>query len=145
MSFLNYKIMKYLYCLFFILFLRCSETISQDDLQYLNGYWDIELVESESKKVTKFGVNSTIDFYYLDKTNNGYRKKATPDFSGKYKTNKIKDAISINKKDGQYNIQTTTELDSWTDTIIELTAEKLVLQNNKGVLFHYKKHEKYNF
>ncbi|MGB0896226.1 MAG: hypothetical protein ACPGU9_07295 [Flavobacteriaceae bacterium] len=134
--------MKYLYCLLFILFFSCSKKVTQDDLKNLNGYWDIEMVESESKKITKFGVNSTIDFYYLDNTNQGYRKKTKPDFSGKYRANNIKDSIKIIHKNNQYIIHTTTPLDNWKDIIIELTPEKLILQNEKGVLFHYKKHQK---
>lgn len=137
--------MKYVYCLLFVLFLSCSNNVTQDDLQNLNGYWDIEMVESESKKITKFGINSTIDFYYLDDTNQGYRKKAKPDFSGKYRANNIKDKITVTHENEHFIIHTTTALDSWDDTIIELTKEKLILQNDKGVLFHYKKHEKYNF
>jgi hypothetical protein len=137
--------MKYLYNLFFVLFLSCSNKVTQDDLQNLNGYWDIEMVESETKKITQFGINSTIDFYYLDNTNQGYRKKATPDFSGKYRVNNIKDKITVTLENENFIIHTSTPLDSWSDIIIELTKEKLILQNEKGALFHYTKHEKYNF
>ncbi|MGB1269149.1 MAG: hypothetical protein ACPG45_05375 [Flavobacteriaceae bacterium] len=137
--------MKTLFSLLLIVATSCSKNITQDDLQHLNGYWDIEFVESEAKKITKFGVNSTIDFYYLNDNNKGYRKKVKPDFSGKYKTNNIKDSIRITNENNQFIIHTSTPLDSWEDIIIELTPEKLILQNDKGVLFHYKKHEKYNF
>lgn len=137
--------MKPIFYILLLTLVSCSNKVTQEDLTFLNGYWDIEMVESESKKITKFGVNSTIDFYYVDNTNQGYRKKATPDFSGKYKANNIKDKIVVTHKNDQFIIQTTTALDSWEDVIIKLTAKKLVLRNDKGVLFHYKKHEKYNF
>lgn len=137
--------MKPIFYILLLTLVSCSNKVTQEDLTFLNGYWDIEMVESESKKITKFGVNSTIDFYYVDNTNQGYRKKATPDFSGKYKANNIKDKIVVTHKNDQFIIQTTTALDSWEDVIIKLTAKKLVLRNDKGILFHYKKHEKYNF
>ena len=137
--------MKYFATLLFFTLLSCSKSVTQDDLQHLNGYWDIEMVESESKKITKFGINSTIDYYYLDNSNKGFRKKTKPDFSGKYRANNIKDSITISSKNGQFTIHTSTSLDNWDDIIIELSADKLILQNDKGVLFHYKKHEKYNF
>ena len=81
----------------------------------------------------------------MNHNNKGYRKKVKPDFSGKYKTNNIKDSIIITHKNEQFTIHTSTPLDSWDDIIIELTPKKLILKNDKGVLFHYKKHEKYNF
>jgi hypothetical protein len=137
--------MKFLYTFLFISFLSCSHKVTQKDLGNLNGYWDIEMVESASKKITKFGINSTIDYYHLEETNQGYRKKVKPDFSGKYRANNIEDKIIVTHKNEHFVIHTTTALDSWDDIIIELTKEKLILQNDKGVLFHYKKHEKYNF
>ena len=44
--------MKILYSLLLIIVTSCSNNITQDDLQNLNGYWDIEMVESEAKKIT---------------------------------------------------------------------------------------------
>lgn len=137
--------MKHIIYILFFTLLSCSNMVTQEKLPLLNGYWDIEMVESEDKKITKFGTNSTIDYYYLGTNNKGFRKKVNPDFSGKYKANNIKDSISITHKNNEFIIHTKTELDSWEDIIIELTPKKLILKNNKSVLFHYKKHEKYNF
>lgn len=137
--------MQHIFYILLFTLVSCSNKVTQDSLPLLNGYWDIEMVESKDKKITKYGINSTIDYYFLGANNKGYRKKTKPDFSGKYRANNIKDSISITHKNNEFIIHTKTGLDSWNDIIIKLTTEKLVLKNSKGVLFHYKKHEKYNF
>ena len=136
--------MKYALYFIFLLFLNCSNTITEQDLQLLNGYWEIEKVVSVKNKTTQYGINATVDFYFINKNNIGYRKKTTPDFSGKYKTNNIKDSIRINKIDEQFVIQTSTSLASWHDIIIKLTTKELVLENENGARFYYKKHQKFN-
>jgi len=134
--------MKYFFSLCFLILISCSGKVN---LQDLNGYWDVVKVESTEKKVTQFGANTTIDYYFLGKDNTGYRKKMMPDFSGTYKSNNIKDKISITEKGGNFTIFTETTLNNWEDTILELTSEKLVLRNEIGTLFYYKKHQKFNF
>ncbi|PHS09456.1 MAG: hypothetical protein COA88_04540 [Kordia sp.] len=136
--------MKYFIPIIFFILVSCTDKVTQQDLQQLNGYWDIDKVESVDKKVTEYGANSTIDFYFVNKQNEGYRKKTTLDFSGTYKTNNIKDKIVIEDKNGAFIIKTITSLDNWEEVIISLTKEKLVLKNEKGVLFYYNKHEKFN-
>ena len=136
--------MKYFIPIIFFILISCTDKVTQQDLQQLNGYWDIDKVESVDKKITEYGANSTIDFYFVNEQNEGYRKKTTLDFSGTYKTNNIKDKIVIEAKNGAFIIKTITSLDNWEEVIISLTKEKLVLKNEKGVLFYYNKHEKFN-
>jgi len=136
--------MKYFSPILFIILISCNNKVTQQDIQQLNGYWDIDKVKSVDKKITEYKVNSTIDYYFVNDNNEGFRKKTTLDFSGTYKTNNIKDKIEIEDKDGTFIIKTTTSLDNWEDIIVSLTSEKLVLKNEKGILFYYNKHEKFN-
>jgi len=142
MKYLNYK---FSVALFFVFLISCSKTVQQKDLQKLNGYWEIDLVESAHKKIKKYGMNTTVDFFKIDDKGKGYRKKMKPDFSGKYKTNHIKDTLQVVFKNEHFILQTRTAYDSWEEIIVKLTDDELVLENDKGILFHYRKHKKYNF
>ncbi len=142
MKYLNYKV---IIITVLVVFVGCNTPVKQEDLQKINGYWEIELVESATKKIKKYGLNTTIDYFNVDKNGNGFRIKTKPDFSGKYKTNKVKDTLHIVFKNKQFVLQTRTPYDSWEETIIKLTDDKLILKNDRGILFHYKKHLKYNF
>ena len=67
--------MKYFIPIIFFILISCTDKVTQQDLQQLNGYWDIDKVESVDKKITEYGANSTIDFYFVNEQNEGYRKK----------------------------------------------------------------------
>jgi len=137
--------MKYLsYSILLILLVGCTKTIQKEDLKYLNGYWEIELVESATKKIKKYAVNTTVDYFSIDADGNGFRKKTKSDFSGKYRANHIKDTLHVIFRGNVAVLQTKTPYDTWEETIVALTDKKLTLRNSKGILFHYKRHQKFN-
>ena len=68
MRFLSYSIVL-------LVLVGCARQIQQDDLVHLNGYWEIELVESATKKIKKYSVNTTVDYFSIDAKGNGFRKK----------------------------------------------------------------------
>jgi len=136
--------MKYFIPILLFIFISCTDQVTQQDVQHLNGYWDIEKVATVDEKMTKYRANSTIDYYFINDDNEGFRKKTTLDFSGTYKTNNIKDKIVIEHKNGSFIIKTTTSLDKWEDIIVSLSPEKLVLKSQEGVLFYYNRHKKFN-
>lgn len=137
--------MKHISIIIIFIFLSCNNQVTINDVQKLNGYWDISKVVDTDNKVTEYKINSTIDYYFINKKNKGFRKKTTLDLSGKYKTNNLKDSISVEKKNGNIIIKTTTALNNWEDTIVKITPDELVLKNEAGVLFYYKKHQKIKF
>ena len=55
---------KIILFLVFGLFLSCKQSISESDLQNLNGYWEIEKVELPDGDKKEYKVNETIDCFY---------------------------------------------------------------------------------
>ena len=70
-----------------VLFVGCSPKISQEDLQLLNGYWEIEKVIFPIGETKDFKSSTTIDFIELDGMK-GFRKKVQPKFNGTFETSK---------------------------------------------------------
>lgn len=135
----------YFLILTFSLFFSCKPTIKDTDLQKLNGYWEIESVETTDKKIKKYNVNLTVDYFLVNRNLNGFRKKATADFSGTYKSNNRKDSIYIKKIKDLFILTTNTQVHSQTETILEISDDKLILKNEQGIIYHYKKHQKLDF
>lgn len=135
----------YIILLISSLFFSCKPTVKEADLQKLNGYWEIESVETTDKKVKQYNVNLTVDYFQLNKKLKGFRKKATADFSGIYKSNNRKDSIYIKKEQDLFILTTNTRVHSQTETILEITDDKLILENERGIIYHYKKHQKFDF
>ncbi|MQP53407.1 MULTISPECIES: lipocalin family protein [unclassified Flavobacterium] len=127
----------------FIVLSSCKQTITNDNIQYLNGYWEIEKVELPSGEMKEYKVNETIDFFKIE-SNKGFRKKVMPQLDGTYLTNDHQEDIIITFKDGDATIQYKTNYASWDENIIELTNDKLVLKNQQELEYHYKRPAKFS-
>ena len=131
--------------LFFVfgLILSCKQSISESDLQNLNGYWEIEKVELPDGDKKEYKVNETIDFFKItDKK--GFRSKVMPQIDGTYLTNDLKEDVVVVLKDGDATIQYKTNYANWNEEIIELSKDKLVVKNQQDLEYHYKRPVKFS-
>ncbi len=118
--------------------LSCKQKISDADILNLNGYWEIEKVMLPDGEKKEYKINETVDFFKVE-NKKGFRKKVMPQVDGTYLTNDISENLEVTVKDGNATIKYTTEFANWEETIIELTAEKLVLKNKQELEYHYKR------
>ena len=134
---------KIILFLVFGLFLSCKQSISESDLQNLNGYWEIEKVELPDGDKKEYKVNETIDFFKItDKK--GFRSKVMPQIDGTYLTNDLKEDVVVVLKDGDATIQYQTNYANWNEEIIELSKDKLVVKNQQDLEYHYKRPVKFS-
>jgi hypothetical protein len=127
----------------FICLSSCKQSISNANLHYLNGYWEIEKVALPNGEKKAYKINETIDFFKID-TNKGFRKKVTPQLDGTYLTNDHQEEVVIIFENGEAIIQYKTKYASWNENIIELTKDKLVLKNQQDLEYHYKRPTKFS-
>ena len=116
----------------------CKQSIAEADLQNLNGYWEIEKVMLPDGEKKEYKINETVDFFKVE-DKKGFRKKVMPQVDGTYLTNDSEEDITIFVKDGDATIRYKTNYANWDESIIKLTAEKLVLKNKQELEYHYKR------
>ncbi|WP_288982885.1 lipocalin family protein [uncultured Flavobacterium sp.] len=134
---------KIILFLVFGLLLSCKQSISEADLQNLNGYWEIEKVELPDGDKKEYKVNETIDFFKIN-DKKGFRSKVMPQIDGTYLTNDLKEDVIIVLKDGDATIQYKTNYANWNEEIIELSKDKLVVKNQQDLEYHYKRPAKFS-
>jgi hypothetical protein len=125
------------------LLLSCKQSISETDLNNLNGYWEIEKVELPDRDKKEYKVNETIDFFEIQ-DKKGFRKKVMPQLDGTYLTNDIQENIIITIQDGEAIVHYKTVYASWNEEIIKLTKDKLVIKNQQDFEYHYKRPVKFS-
>jgi hypothetical protein len=130
--------------LIFIVFISCKQTITDKDINKINGYWEIEKVKMPDGDDKDYKINPTIDFFELrqaqpDKQMIGFRQKVMPQFDGTYLTNNLKENITISEEDGDFYINYQTKFGKWKEEIIEIKDSTLVLKNKENLEYHYKK------
>ena len=124
--------------LFGLLLVSCKQSITDQDIAKINGYWEIQKVILKDGEKKDYKVNETIDYFEL-KNNKGFRQKVMPQFDGTFRTNDIKETISVNKEDNIFYINYATTYGKWKEEIIEIHDSILVLKNKDELEYHYKK------
>lgn len=119
-------------------FTSCKQAVNQDNLQNLNGYWEIEKVILPDGEVKDYKVNETFDFFEL-KDKSGTRKKGIQQLDGTFLTNNISENFFIEFKNEKCYINYKTNFAKWKEEILELSKEKLVVKNNNDLEYHYKR------
>ena len=125
------------------LMLSCKQTITDADLQNLNGYWEIEKVNLPDGDKKEYKINETIDFFKLQ-SKKGFRKKVMPQLEGTYLVNNVQEDFIIKVENGTAIIQYKTKYASWNEEIIELSSDKLVVKNQQDLKYQYKRPVKFS-
>ena len=126
-----------------VLVSACSPSVTTDDLQFLNGYWEIEKVVSKDGTEKTYDMNTTYDYFEF-KGNSGKRIKVMPQLDGSFATNAIAEKIEIDQKENQVFLNYKTNFATWSEELRELSANRMILVNEQKTEYHYKKTEAIN-
>ena len=132
-----------------LLLVSCNQSITDKDIAKLNGYWEIKKVILKDGEKKDYKINETIDYFQLrqaqsDKKWNGFRQKVMPQLDGTYKTNNLKEEISISNENGSYFVNYTTSYGKWKEEIIEIQDSVLVLKNKDDLEYNYKRYKPFS-
>jgi hypothetical protein len=116
----------------------CNNQEPAEQLDHLNGYWEIERVEFSEDSIREFKINENVDFIEI-KDGTGFRKKVRPQFDGTYTVTNDAEKVVAKIEEGKLNLYYTTPFDSWKETVIKAEEDKLSLKNDRGIIYHYKR------
>lgn len=122
-----------------ILFTSCKPKIESADISKINGYWEIEKVVFEEGENKDYGVNQHYDYFQIDKTNTGFRKKVTPQLNGTFLVDDTFEKLKIRFQGDKIYIDYSTSFMKYSEELVELTDNELVLLNNQKKEYHYKR------
>ncbi|UWY28251.1 lipocalin family protein [Flavobacterium sp. TR2] len=121
-----------------LLFVSCRQEIKPADIAKLNGYWEIEKVVFEKGEEKEYKMNETFDFFQI-KDNKGVRTKVMPQFDGTFLTTDTFENVSVRFAGEQVFLDYKTKYAKWSEEIISLSDDKLVVKNPQKIEYHYKK------
>ncbi len=135
---------KTIFFFMYLFFIACQQSINKEDIQKLNGYWEIKQVTLADGTTKDYKINETIDYFEL-KSNKGFRQKVMPQFDGKFKTNGFKELIKVIENDNTFFIEYNTKYGKWKEEIISIEDSTLVLKNKDNLEYTYKKFKPFSF
>ena len=121
-----------------LLFVSCKQEIKPADIAKLNGYWEIEKVIFEKGEEKEYKMNETFDFFQI-KNNKGVRTKVMPQFDGTFLTTDTFENVTVRFAGEQVFLDYKTNYTKWSEEIISLSDDKLVVKNPQKIEYHYKK------
>ncbi len=131
-----------------VLLIGCTEKISKEDLELLNGYWEIEKVIFPDGNSKEYSVNTNVDYISTD-GERGVRKKMQPKFDGTFGTSNDTDVFVIVKHGDLFSMYYNTEdnIDPDKERVEELIAlseRNFSVRNVDGLTYVYKRFEPFN-
>jgi hypothetical protein len=125
--------------LFSFFLVGCKQQIQSTDIPKINGYWEIEKVVFDEGEDKEYSANQNYDYFQIDKNNQGIRKKVAPQLDGTFLVDDSFEKVSIRFQEDKAYLDYATPYMKYTEEIIALSAEELVVLNAQKKEYHYKK------
>lgn len=125
--------------LFSVLLVSCKQQIQSTDIPKINGYWEIEKVVFDKGEDKEYAANQNYDYFQIDKNNRGIRKKVSPQLDGTFLVDDTFEKVSVRFQNDKAYLDYATPYMKYTEEIITLTADELVVLNAQKKEYHYKK------
>lgn len=125
--------------LFSVLLVSCKQQIQSTDIPKINGYWEIEKVVFDKGEDKEYAANQNYDYFQIDKNNQGIRKKVAPQLDGTFLVDNSFEKVSVRFQNDKAYLDYATPYMKYTEEIIALTADELVVLNAQKKEYHYKK------
>jgi hypothetical protein len=116
----------------------CKESVKEQDLNLLNGYWEIEKVVFPDGQTREYTVNSTVDYIeYADMK--GFRKKVQPKLDGTFNASDDAVLFEISTEKTTFRMHYKNDLSQWEEEIVAVGGDRMIIKTSEGVEYHYKR------
>ncbi len=133
--------MKNIVFLFIFVFLFNCLPNPESYIEHLNGYWEIDEVTLPDGSKRDYNFNDTIDYWIINDSMTGFRKKLKPNFDGTYSTSDDAEALKLIIKNDSLYIYYKTQFDEWKEIVLKATEKQLIIQNKNNFRYTYKRYE----
>ena len=121
-----------------LLLVSCQQKITPEDIKKINGYWEIEKVTFKEGEDKEYKMNENFDYFEIA-NNKGIRRKVRPQFNGTFLFNDDFENVKVRFKGEQVFLDYTTAYAKWTEELIRLSDDEMVLKNDQNNEYEYKK------
>lgn len=132
--------LKIYFFLVLLFLLSCKSEVTREDIGLLNGFWEIEKVQFQNGEVKEYKVNEAVEQFEIHK-DSGKRRKVKVLLDGNFIANHVLQTLVIEQKEGSWVLNNKTDFDQWEEKIIELNKSLLLVENQAGIIYFYKKRD----
>lgn len=139
----NKKYIPLIFSCLFLFLLSCKQENTEQQIEYLNGYWEIEEVTLPGGETKSYSINMLVDFIEL-RDGKGFRKKVAPQLDGSFQITEDAENIEIKVENNQVVLYYSTPFHNWKETVVKANENELILKNEEELVYTYKRFESLN-
>lgn len=129
--------------LFFVLiFTGCNTSTTEEDIDNLNGYWEIKRVEKEAENPREYSFNQMVDYIEIE-GQQGLRRKVRPQLDGSYIASEDAELFTVIIEGDSINMYYQTPFSSWKETLISSSEDEIEILNQYGIKYTYQRFTPY--
>ena len=114
-------------------------------LEHLTAYWEIHQVKKNKTLIKDFSISTTIDYFELTDSLQGFRKKVSPTLDGKFMVNEHQIDFKLLFENDSLNIYYQQDNIVTKETILKVNENELIIANSLGFEYLYKPFQPLNF
>ena len=135
---------KTFFSIFLLIFLSgCDLRSSQEKIENLNGYWEIQKADLPEGISKEFRYSELVDYIQVEE-NKGFRKKVRPQLGGSFISSEDRENFSVKVENDSINLYYTTPYNQWKETVVSSEENELKILNSRGILYTYKRFTPYS-
>ena len=124
---------------FIILLIILYSCSVDNNIDILNGYWEIQSVKKEGQLIKKYPFSNTIDYFYV-KDLEGYRKKVTPQSDGRFMVTLHQANLNITKENGEFTLRYLNKNKTYFEKIKKIDSQQLIILDKEGYIYKYNRY-----
>ena len=121
----------------------CKRENPDKILGHISGYWEIEEVTSAAGESKAFTMNMLVDYIEINNSE-GFRKKVAPQPDGTFNITDDAEKIEVKIENNQVQLHYSTPFDQWTETVLKADEHQLIVKNEDGIIYTYRRYEQIN-
>lgn len=118
--------------------IACKKPLDDNQLQHINGYWEIKEVKAPDADPKEYTANTVVDYFEI-KDRNGFRQKVSPQLDGTFQTNTIQEKVQIIDSIGKTFIKYQTTYAKWVEELVELDENNMTIINENDIKYFYQR------
>ena len=131
---------KYTFLILSLILLSCSND-PNSFVKHLNGYWEIDEVTLADGSKRDYNYNDTVDYFSINDSLTGFRKKLKPSFDGTYTTSDDAEILRLKIENDSLHIYYSTPFAQWKETVLNATEDQILIINDQKIKYLYKRFE----
>ena len=118
----------------------CTKPVSREDISHLEGIWEIEKVTLADGTDQDYKVSEIVDRFAMEELR-GTRTKVRVSLDGNYQAASRPDSVTVSfDPEKKAILRHKAQYIKWQEEIVELDSATLVLRNQQGIEYRYKRH-----